>query len=170
MRRRASRFNRWDHPLLARLNYPLVVGKDYTFLSGISTRDLGRLPPTAKDYPTPVQGLSVYTVSLPVVCAALVRILSSESLVFECRIRVQSDLMSLLSYNFFDMSKEREIDYEVDANTMTPADAEDLKTAVSAIKSWPYPAQDQWIKDVLGEMLTGETSSNKLPAERIGRL
>jgi len=136
--------------------------------SGISTRDLRRLPPTAERYPTPVQGLSVYTASLPVACAALVRILSSKSLAWECRIRIESDLRSLLGYNFFDMSKEHEINYEVDANTMTPEDVEGLRAAVSTIKSWPYPAQDQWIKDALEEMLTGEISGNERPAERRG--
>lgn len=137
--------------------------------TGISFDDLEPLPSTDECYPMPVQGLRIYTVPLHVACAACVRILSAEIKSSEVRILVLSHLANLVAYNFFDMSKEHATDYSED-DTMTPEEVEDLKAAVSAVKSWAYPVQDQWIKDAIVGAMTGAISYNDIAAKETPRM
>jgi hypothetical protein len=116
---------------------------------------------------------TVWTVPLSSLCTAYLRIIIQEKIdIFVCDMAI-ADLTSLVAYNMFDMTYEGDYmilpediceDEGFEAPDTSEKDAIEMKNALEQIRGWHFKKGDEWARDTLLRLVSGEMSYDDLPA------
>ena len=129
--------------------------------TGIYPDELVLIPVPNNQPPPPY---TVWTVPLPAVCAAFVRMVARERQGSQLRFRLIADLCNVLTYSLFDMSYEGDyMEFPPDDQPLTEKEISEITKAVSEIRGWILRKDDEWIKDALVKIVSGEARYADLP-------
>ena len=82
----------------------------------------------------------------------------------QLRFHLISDLCNLIAYNLFDMSYEGDyMEFLPDDQPLTEKEISEMIKATSEIRGWILRKDDEWIKDALVKIISGESRYEDLP-------
>ncbi|KAI0161030.1 hypothetical protein GGR52DRAFT_562628 [Hypoxylon sp. FL1284] len=126
--------------------------------TGISGHETMQLWPYEHNLPC-----TVYTVPIPVVCSALVRIASHKRRGSKLRAAVLAELCDVLTYRYFDMGGDGDnADPPADDQPMSDKEALALNNAVNDLGGWDMREDEEWIRTELIQAVTGAKSYDDL--------
>ncbi|KAF5601785.1 hypothetical protein FPANT_1649 [Fusarium pseudoanthophilum] len=119
--------------------------------TGIQRKEL--VPVDSATLPCPL-----WTVPMPALCAAYLRILTEEETGHMVRAMGNADLSGIVAYSMFDMSYEGDYmptpeDLEhldaAEKERMAEKDALEMENALSSIKQWQFTEETEWARDMM---------------------
>ncbi|KAK0655356.1 hypothetical protein B0T16DRAFT_315117 [Cercophora newfieldiana] len=111
---------------------------------------------------------SVHTVSLSTACAALVRIAARENRGSQLRASAIECLASLIGYGLLDMSHDGDyMEFPSEEQPLSDQETLEMENAVAEMNRWAFRNDEEWIRETLIQIVTGEKSYDDLPS-RIG--
>lgn len=133
--------------------------------TGITRDDLVPIADQGNHPTIPKLLSSVQTVPLPATCAALIRIISREKRGNLARIDLIEGLSSIIGYSLFDMSQEGNY-MEILPNSQPLSEDEILEIdhGIAEIKKWAMRKGEEWMRDLLVEIVAGKKRYSDLPA------
>ncbi|KAF5551291.1 hypothetical protein FMEXI_3409 [Fusarium mexicanum] len=119
--------------------------------TGIQQKEL--VPVDSATLPCPL-----WTVPMPALCAAYLRILIRADIPTLVRAMANADLSGIIAYSLFDMSYEGDYmptpeDLEhldaAEKERMAEKDALEMENALSSIKQWQFTEETEWARDIM---------------------
>lgn len=132
--------------------------------TGIQQKEL--VPVDSAALPCPL-----WTVPMPALCAAYLRILMRPETEIMVRLMGNADLSGLIAYSMFDMSYEGDYmptpaDLEhlsaAEKERMAEKDALEMENALSSVKRWQFTGETEWARDIMLQLVSGKLSYNDL--------
>lgn len=114
---------------------------------------------------------TVHTVPLPAACAALVRIVARERRGSLHRTDIIEGLCSVITYGLFDMSYDG--DYmDIPPNEQPLSDEEKLEinNAVEEMRRWTFRTDEEWMRELLIQIVTGSKTYDDLPCREAQKM
>ncbi|KAF5558907.1 hypothetical protein FPHYL_7248 [Fusarium phyllophilum] len=133
--------------------------------TGIQQKEL--VPVDSATLPCPL-----WTVPMPALCAAYLRILTQEETGIMVRAMGNADLSGIVAYSMFDMSYEGDYmptpeDLEhldaAEKERMAEKDALEMENALCSIKQWKFTEETEWARDMMLQLVSGKLSYDDLP-------
>ncbi|KAF5635917.1 hypothetical protein F52700_5230 [Fusarium sp. NRRL 52700] len=135
--------------------------------TGIQRKEL--VPVDSAALPCPL-----WTVPMPAVCAAYLRILMQADIGIMVRAMANADLSGIIAYSMFDMSYEGDYmptpeDLEhldaVEKQRMAEKDALEMENALSSIKQWQFTEEAEWARDMMLHQYIAPLNMTPLPTK-----
>ncbi|KAF4826736.1 hypothetical protein CGCTS75_v008741 [Colletotrichum tropicale] len=142
--------------------------------TGIERDELSIIAPANELLPC-----TIWIVPLPSFCAAYLRIIMQESTISRVRIITNADLSGVIACSMFDMTYEGsymrtpEDDPDDDHDEVVPfrddkeweeKDALEIRNALCKIRGWHFKRKDEWLRDMLIELVSGNLRYETLPS------
>ncbi|KAK1597935.1 uncharacterized protein LY79DRAFT_539582 [Colletotrichum navitas] len=125
---------------------------------------------------------TIWTVPLPALCAAYLRIIVRESKGSRVRVMAIADLAGVIAYSMFDMSypgdymetpEDRVNDEAVgsreddeDAAALAEKEALEMKDALNNIRGWHFRKNEDWNRETLIRLVSGKLRYEDLPSNK----
>ncbi|KAF5602204.1 uncharacterized protein FSUBG_7879 [Fusarium subglutinans] len=132
--------------------------------TGIQQKEL--VPLDSATLPCPL-----WTVPMPAICAAYLRILMRPDIQTMVRAMANADLSGIVAYSMFDMSYEGDYmptpeDLEhldaAEKERMAEKDALEMENALCSIKQWQFTEETEWARDMMLQLVSGKLSYDDL--------
>jgi hypothetical protein len=130
--------------------------------TGITPDEL--VPISVKDSSQPTLPSSVWTVPLPTACAAFVRIAAREKRGSLLRTKIIERLASVIGYGLFDMSYEGDyMEFLPNDQPLSDQEKLEIENALVEMNKWDFRKEEEWIRDILIQIVTGKKTYDDLP-------
>lgn len=107
---------------------------------------------------------TVWTVPIPVACAAFLRIATRERRGARLRESMLGELSGVIAYGLFDMSYEGDyMEFPANGEPLTDKEVLEMENAVREIKSWVFRDDDEWMSEALIQIVQGKARYHDLP-------
>ncbi|KAK1763295.1 hypothetical protein QBC33DRAFT_246239 [Phialemonium atrogriseum] len=137
--------------------------------TGITPDEL--VPISAQDASQPTLPSFVQTMPLPVACAALVRIAAREKRGSPLREGVIERLSSIIGYSLFDMSYEGDyMEFPPNDQPLSDQETLEIQNAVVKMNKCVFREDEEWIKEILVQIVSGKMDYVDLPCQERPRM
>ncbi|KAH0428506.1 hypothetical protein CcaCcLH18_08968 [Colletotrichum camelliae] len=142
--------------------------------TGIERDELSIVTPPVESIPC-----TIWTVPLSSCCAAYLRIIMQESKNSRVRDIASADLSGIIAYGMFDMTYEgsymktseddpdedndKSVDF-LDEAAWKEKDALEMRDALCKIRGWHFKMKDEWLRDMLIRLVSGNLRYEALPS------
>ncbi|KAF6826208.1 hypothetical protein CMUS01_09544 [Colletotrichum musicola] len=144
--------------------------------AGIERDELTAITTTDRSLPC-----TIWTVPLPAICAAYLRIITRESRQSRVRLIAEGDLANIIAYSMLDMSYE--VDYMDDEAVGIWEGTEDeavlakraekakkaaleMEDALNDIRGWNFRTNEDWTRDTLIQLVSAKIDYEQLPSNQ----
>lgn len=137
--------------------------------TGITPDEL--VPISAQDASQPTLPSSVQTMPLPIACTALVRIAAREKRGSPLHEGVIERLSSIIGYSLFDMSYEGDyMEFPPNDQPLSDQETLEIQNAVVEMNKWVFREDEEWIREILVQIVSGKKDYVDLPCQERPRM
>ncbi len=132
--------------------------------AGITRDELVPIPADNSPLVTPLPAGSAWTIPLPAACAAFVRLISREERGSLRRLDIIEGLSSVIGESLFDMSYEGDyMEFLPNDQPLSDEEMVEIDNAVAEMNRWPFRKEEEWIREILIQVVRGEKIYNDIP-------